>query len=176
LEALGTSFVKYCVELGGRESEVAVEPRTDGRFAVTVGGRTYVAELRRIGRSAVYSLLVGARSCEVGAWMDRDRWRLELRGAAFVARVETDLEHAARVLDRSLLTRGAAEVRANMPGFVTRVLVAPGDEVTRGTPLMIIEAMKMENEIVAEGPGTVAEIAVAERQTVNNGDVLVRIR
>jgi biotin carboxyl carrier protein len=167
--------VKYCVAIGDREEAVTVEPRPDGRFAVTMAGRTYVADLKRVGRSAIWSLLVGARSCEVAATSDRDRWRIDLRGASFGARVETLLEHEARMLDRAGGARRVAEVRASMPGFVTRVLVACGDPVAKGTPLVIIEAMKMENEILAECAGTVAEIAVAERQTVNNGDVLLRI-
>ena len=63
-----------------------------------------------------------------------------------------------------------------MPGFLRPASLGRrrrrGEE---GHPLIIIEAMKMENEIRAECAGVVAEIAVAERQTVNNGDVLVRI-
>jgi biotin carboxyl carrier protein len=175
VEALGAAdLVKYCVETGAREVEVTVDERQDGRFAVTLGGRTYVADLRRIGRGPVFSLLVGARACEVAATRERGAWRLEILGRAFGLVVETRAEHAARVLDAGSARR-SSEVKANMPGFVTRVLVTAGDEVAKGTPLLIIEAMKMENEIRAECPGVVAEIAVSERQTVNNGDVLIRM-
>jgi biotin carboxyl carrier protein len=176
VEALGTAdVVKYFVEIGGREAEVAVEPRPDGRFEVTLGGRTYVADLRRIAHGPIHALLVGSRSCEVAATRERGRWRLDVRGARFSLRIETEQERTARVLDAATGAHKSAEVKASMPGFVTRVLVCAGDEVEKGTPLMIIEAMKMENEIVAECAGVISEIAVAERQTVNNGDVLVRI-
>jgi acetyl/propionyl-CoA carboxylase alpha subunit len=167
--------VRYWVEIAGRRVDAVVEPRGDGRFAVTVGGRTYVADLRRIGRGPLYSLLLGARSCEVAATRERGSWRLDLRGRTFGLGVETEQEHAARVLDETGGSRRTAEVKASMPGFVTRVLVAAGDEVVKGTPLLIIEAMKMENEIRAEGAGVVAEIVVNERQIVNNGDVLIRM-
>jgi biotin carboxyl carrier protein len=167
--------VTYFCGAGGREDPVAVEARPDGRFAVMYRGRTYVADLRPVGGGAIHALLVGARSTEVAASFDRGHWRLDLEGRTFVARVETELEHAARVVDATSGAHRAAEVRASMPGFITRVLVAEGDQVTRGTPLLIIEAMKMENEILAEHAGVVAEVAVSERQTVNNGDVLVRI-
>jgi biotin carboxyl carrier protein len=167
--------LKYTAESGGREEKAIVERRADGRFEVTLRGRTYVADVRRIGGSAVFSMLLGARACELAATREQGAWRLELNGGTFVVRVETEQERMARSLDASRPGHRAAEVRASMPGFVTRVLVTPGDEVIKGTPLMIIEAMKMENEIRAERAGVIAEIAVAERQTVNNGDVLVRI-
>jgi biotin carboxyl carrier protein len=167
--------VKYRAQTGGREESLSVEPRPDGRFAVTLCGRTYVADLRRIGKSAVFSLLVGARSCELAAIRDRDGWRIEVKGSSFLVRVETEQERLSRALDAERASHQAAEVKASMPGFVTRVLVAEGDEVSKGTPLLIIEAMKMENEIRAEFAGVIAEIAVSERQTVNHGDVLVRM-
>jgi acetyl/propionyl-CoA carboxylase alpha subunit len=176
VEAVGTSgAVKYAIEIGGREVEADVVPRADGRFGVTVAGRTYVADLRRIGKGPLHSLLVGARSCEVAAIRDDGTWRVDLKGLSFRLRVETAQEHAARVLDATGPSRRSAEVKASMPGFVTRVLIAPGDRVERGTPLLIIEAMKMENEIRAESSGVIAEVTVKERQIVNAGDLLLRI-
>jgi len=167
--------MRYRVAISGREESVVVEAGADGGFTVTLRGRTYVADLRRIGKSPLYSLLVGARSCEVAATRERTQWRLDLEGSSFAVSVETEQEHAARAVDAERASRAGAEVKASMPGFVSRVLVAAGDEVQKGTPLIIIEAMKMENEIRAECAGVVSEVAVAERQTVNNGDVLVRI-
>jgi biotin carboxyl carrier protein len=167
--------MRYRAALAGREEALTVEPRPDGRFTVSLQERSYVADLRRVGGTAVFSLIVGARSCEVAATRERDGWRLDLRGATHLVRVETEQEHLSRILDAERASHRAAEVKASMPGFVTRVLVSAGDEVAKGTPLLIIEAMKMENEIRAECAGVIAEIAVAERQTVNNGDVLVRI-
>jgi biotin carboxyl carrier protein len=62
-----------------------------------------------------------------------------------------------------------------MPGRVTHVAVAVGDTVTAGTPLLVIEAMKMENEFRASGPGTVRDVRAQAGQAVNAGDVLVVI-
>ncbi|MGE5602425.1 MAG: biotin/lipoyl-containing protein [Nitrososphaerales archaeon] len=64
-------------------------------------------------------------------------------------------------------------VRALMPGTVTSVRVQPGDRVDPGAVLLILEAMKMQNEIKAPHAGVVKRIAVAAGQTVNNGDVMV---
>ncbi|HGG56889.1 MAG TPA: acetyl-CoA carboxylase biotin carboxyl carrier protein subunit, partial [Nannocystis exedens] len=66
----------------------------------------------------------------------------------------------------------AAQIKAPMPGRVVRVLVAVGDTVDKGTPLLIIEAMKMENEMHAAAAGVVAQISVSEGDTVDPGQLL----
>jgi biotin carboxyl carrier protein len=72
---------------------------------------------------------------------------------------------------------GVAEViRAEMVANVFRVVAAPGDEVAAGATLMILESMKMEIPVLAEKAGTVVEIAVAEGDVVQEGDLLVLLR
>ncbi|RRK09632.1 acetyl-CoA carboxylase biotin carboxyl carrier protein subunit [Lactiplantibacillus garii] len=66
-------------------------------------------------------------------------------------------------------------MKAPMPGTIIKMLVAPGDQVTENQPLLVLEAMKMENEIVANRAGTVAEIFVNKNDTVNAGDALITI-
>ncbi|MGT2743078.1 acetyl-CoA carboxylase biotin carboxyl carrier protein subunit [Streptococcus plurextorum] len=70
---------------------------------------------------------------------------------------------------------GADAMPAPMPGTILRILVNVGDTVTENQPLMILEAMKMENEIVATSAGTVTGIHVSQGQTVNPGDGLITI-
>ena len=65
---------------------------------------------------------------------------------------------------------------APMPGLVLDVLVKVGDEVTSGTPLMILEAMKMENLLKADGEGTIAEISVTKGQAVDKRQLLIEIQ
>ena len=67
-------------------------------------------------------------------------------------------------------------VPAAMPGRVLRVVVAPGDAVAAGQPLLVLEAMKMENEVKAPRDGTVESVAVSAGQVVSAGEVLVRLR
>ena len=70
---------------------------------------------------------------------------------------------------------GADAMPSPMPGNILRVLVNVGDTVTENQPLMILEAMKMENEIVAAKAGVVSGIHVKEGQVVNPGDALITI-
>ncbi|MCX8130212.1 MAG: biotin/lipoyl-binding protein [Clostridia bacterium] len=70
---------------------------------------------------------------------------------------------------------GAATVKAPMPGTILKVNVNAGDSVKKGQVLLVLEAMKMENEIVSPADGKVATINVAKGSTVNAGDVMVSI-
>jgi biotin carboxyl carrier protein len=70
---------------------------------------------------------------------------------------------------------GVAEIVANMPGKVVRVLVAVGDEVKTKDGVIVVEAMKMQNEMRSPKDGVIKEIRAAEGETVNAGDVLVVI-
>lgn len=67
-----------------------------------------------------------------------------------------------------------APVKSPMPGMIVKLLVKSGDQVKRGQPILVLEAMKMENDIVADRDGTVS-IAVAQGANVNTGDVLATI-
>ena len=70
---------------------------------------------------------------------------------------------------------GGPVLMAEMPGKVVQILVSPGDEVTVGQPLVIMESMKMETELAAQVAGTVAEISVTAGQVVGQGDTLITI-
>ncbi len=72
-------------------------------------------------------------------------------------------------------TGGPANVNSELPGTVTKVVAANGQHVKRGDVLLVIESMKMANDIVSEVDGTVQRVAVAEGQNVNQGDLLVEM-
>ncbi|PLT29360.1 acetyl-CoA carboxylase biotin carboxyl carrier protein subunit [Peribacillus deserti] len=68
-----------------------------------------------------------------------------------------------------------AEIKSNMAGSVWKILVEPGEQVTEGQDIIILESMKMEIPIASEQDGTIAEIKVNEGDFVNDGDVLATI-
>ena len=70
---------------------------------------------------------------------------------------------------------GTKNVNSELPGTVTKINIADGQHVKRGDVLLIIEAMKMANEIVSEVDGTVQRVAVTQGQSVNQGDLLVEM-
>ena len=96
-------------------------------------------------------------------------------------RFEVEVEDAGRAALRRRATRepdaaetsGPAEIRAIIPGRVAAVRVTAGDEVEAGRTLLVVEAMKMQNELRAPRAGTVERVAVGEGETIENGDLLV---
>jgi biotin carboxyl carrier protein len=76
----------------------------------------------------------------------------------------------------SSVPSGAETVKAPMPGTIIKVNVKTGDQVRKGQPLLILEAMKMENEICAPGDGTVASVNASQGASVNTGDVLLSLK
>jgi biotin carboxyl carrier protein len=99
-------------------------------------------------------------------------------------RFEVAVEDAARAQLRRRATRttdavatsGSADIRAIIPGRIAAVRVAAGDEVAAGQTLLVVEAMKMQNELRAPRPGTIERVAVGEGQTIDRGDLLVVLR
>lgn len=113
----------------------------------------------------VFSILIGDRSYEVRADGERFIWR----GRTFSA---TPAEAAAARANKS---GGAARIQATMPGKVIRVLVSTGDSVAAGQGIVVVEAMKMQNEMKAPRAGTVKTLRAEAGATVGAGDLLALI-
>jgi biotin carboxyl carrier protein len=162
--------MKYEVTPGGGLREVEVSRERDGRYRVVVDGKVHLVDLSRPTPEAFQMLIDGA-SWEAGAVARDGEWLVEVMGLTTAVQVVDPRRKALRV------SAGAAggTVNTQMPGRVVRLLVAVGDAVQKGQPLLVVEAMKMENELRAPVAGTVAEVFVAEGQAVESGARLVRI-
>ena len=163
------------VTADGRDRTVVVEgPLQDGRVRVTVDGVMHEVDARAI-RSGTWSIVIEGKSYVV----DLDRRRTGI--AASVGASETMLQ-VEDALHRRLATavhpRDKAHgdtIRAPIAGKVVKVLVAVGDVVEPGAAVMVLEAMKMENELVTERGGTVKTIAKQAGQAVDTGDLLIEL-
>jgi biotin carboxyl carrier protein len=96
-------------------------------------------------------------------------------GERYVLQVEEETRHVIRTRGLAAGAGSGQTLKAPLPGRVSQVSVRPGDPVKPGDTLLVIEAMKMENEFKAQAAGTVAEVRVEVGQAVNAGDVLVVI-
>jgi 3-methylcrotonyl-CoA carboxylase alpha subunit len=147
VELLAREGAAVRATLGGREVAAQVEPLPGGDALVTIAGRRWrIAAARR--NSSIF-VAAGPRSFE------------------FVPVEETARRHA-----RGL---AAPEVTAPMPGKVLKVLVAEGERVEPGQPLVVIEAMKMETTLAAESAAVVRRVRAAEGQMVDHGAVLIEL-
>jgi biotin carboxyl carrier protein len=100
---------------------------------------------------------------------------VDVGGETYAVQVEEQTRYIIRTRGGGPGGAGGQTVKAPLPGKITHVSVRAGDTVTAGQSLVVIEAMKMENELKATAAGTVAEVRVSAGQAVNAGDVLVVI-
>jgi biotin carboxyl carrier protein len=162
--------VKYIVTVLGREIEVDV----DGE-QVTVAGRTYTATLRRTPGTPVRHLLLGGRSEALAVESAGDgRWTITRRGERCEVEVlDERTRHIRSLTGSGDRVRGPAALKAPMPGLVVRVQVEPGQSVAAGAGVVVLEAMKMENELRAAAPARVRSVRVRPGEAVEKGQVLV---
>ena len=160
----------YHVTIGGRTLAVEL---SGGR--VTVDGQSFDVDLGRVAGGPVRSLLVDGVSHRIAARRDGSgRWDIHLRGRRMQADVVDDRTRAIRAMTgNGVAAVGPRPVIAQMPGLVVRVEVSEGDTVIAGQGVVIVEAMKMENELLAEGPAVVRRVHVRDGEPVEKGQLLV---
>jgi biotin carboxyl carrier protein len=167
--------MKFDVEVAGRQRSVIVERVAEsGRFRVIVDGRAHDLEARAtdLGLSLVFE--EGRRSVDAAVTpQNGGEWLVQLPHVDVP--VAVDRQRHSRGGQRAAGGAGQQRVTAPMPGRVLRVLVTPGDEVAHRQGLVVVEAMKMENELTAPKAGKVIEVAVAEGISVEAGRLLVVI-
>lgn len=158
------------------EREFRVSPRLvdsgehEEHYLVLMDDTEYRLSSTRISPTHL-SILLDGHSYNVEVEKDGGEYRVTTRGELFSFRVFDEYLQSAE--DES--AAGEAVITAPMPGLVARVLVEEGDQVKPGQGLLVLEAMKMQNEIMATGSGTVREVAVEQGRTVMTGDTLVVI-
>jgi biotin carboxyl carrier protein len=163
--------MRYFVTVNGRTYEVEL----GGSQAVRVDGRALSAELRAVPGTPVKHLLLDGRSYTLIATRANGAgWALHLDGQRLEVEAVDERTRAIREMTgHSAPARGPKPVRAPMPGLVVRIEVEAGQHVQPGQGVAVIEAMKMENELRADGAGVVARVLVAAGQAVEKGAVLV---
>ncbi|HEV8305450.1 MAG TPA: biotin/lipoyl-containing protein [Gemmatimonadales bacterium] len=147
---------------------------------VTVDGERLDAHLAAVAGTPVYHLLLGGSSWTVAAQALEGLAPLRWALGAVGERLEVDVVDERSRQIQALTARGRAVpgggvVKAPMPGLVVRVEVAAGHRVEAGAGLVVVEAMKMENELRAPRPGVVETVHVAAGQAVEKGAPLVTL-
>ena len=164
--------MKFIARVGGDEIPVEVTRHGSG-YRVCIGDRCMQADFVDVGRYVRSLRLEDGTQFSLVHHREGNTHEITLGGAT--VQVEMIDPLAARRKRRDDEMGAGGVVKALMPGRVVRVLVAQGDTVRKGAGLLILEAMKMENEIQAPADGTVDELFVEPGQTVEAGAELVHI-
>ena len=175
--------MRYEIEVGGRIRHVAVERAGDG-FAVTLDGRTWRIDASRVDAQTLSLILdtgeqgqdrAGHAGFDVTVVPGRSSGQFTIQIGAMPVPVTVDGRRRWGRADDTAAA-GPQQIAAPMPGKVVKVFVKPGDSVTARQPLVVVEAMKMENELRASRDGTVAEVHVREGVSVEAGAPLIVIQ
>ena len=165
--------MRYVVEVDGERT--VVELSGD---AVTVDGETVEARLVDVEGTPVSLLTIGSRVYRVVARRGdaRGRYSISVDGRRFAVEALDERTRAIRDLSAaSAAAAGPSPLVAPMPGLIVRVNVQPGDQVQAGQGLVVMEAMKMENELRTAAAGTVRAVLTRPGVAVEKGAVLVEL-
>ncbi len=155
----------------GEESRVEVEERGQ-TYHLRIGEKTYVVDSAPTN-GTVRSLVIEGRQFEVSVRrQNASKYSVSHHGSIDEVEVLDPLSYLAGQGSGRQRRAGPQRIQAYMPGRVVEVLVEEGASVQPGQGLIVLEAMKMENEIQAEGEGVVRQLLVEEGQAVEGGDPL----
>ncbi|HMC96649.1 MAG TPA: biotin/lipoyl-containing protein [Flavobacteriales bacterium] len=154
--------------------EITLE-RTSSSGPWTLQGEQ-APDLVRTGPST-YSLVRNGRSFRVLVLKEdreNDTVRLRIGGGTYTVKLQDEQARMIRTLGLDKAARKVSELKAPMPGLVLNILVKAGDTVKKNDPVLVLEAMKMENVIKAPGDGIVASVPAEKGRAVEKGQLLVR--
>jgi len=144
---------------------------------VSVDGKIYNIDFESVSGQPVYSLIVDGKSHEAYVQEGDDNWQVLMRGRLYPVKVEDEREKRLRVAaGGGVAETGEFHLKAPMPGLVIAIPVAEGQDVEKGQVLVILESMKMQNELKAPRDGKVSRIRVKPGESVEQKQALLSVQ
>lgn len=162
----------FIAKLGDQSYTVEIEENGKAVYRVSVDGNEFLVDGKKTGRTN-FSLIVDNRSFEIEVDNTDDEYRVLVDGRNYRIHLVDERRVRVGAAQSGLQLQGRQMVSVPMPGKIIAVLVAIGDAVEMGQGLVIVEAMKMENEVRSPISGEVKEIKVKPGDTVEGGALLV---
>ena len=149
--------MKYITTIDNKEFTVEISDAKQ----VSVNGKILEVDFESINGQPVYSLLIDGKSYEGYVYPDENNWQVLLRGRLYEASVEDEREKRLRAAAGGGVAEGGEfHLKSPMPGMVVAIPVTEGQAVKKGQVLLILESMKMQNELKSPKDGTVSRIRV----------------
>ncbi len=165
--------MRYQAIVDGAHHELEIEELADNTYRVKIADKSFVVDLRKT-QGASFLAVVGNRTFDFSiSAEDGDLLLISRRGVNRVTLVDKGRRRLREGGERVIT--GRVELKAMMPGRVVNVLVKAGDEVALDQGIVVVEAMKMENELKTPKAGKVMEIKVSVGQAVEKGEILAVI-
>jgi biotin carboxyl carrier protein len=165
--------MKYITTVGDKQFLVEI---IDDRH-VSVDGKVYEVDFESVSGQPVYSLIVNGKSHESYVAQVDDIWQVLMRGRLYPVSVEDEREKRLRAAaGGGVAETGEFHLKAPMPGLVVTIPVAEGQEVKKGQVLLILESMKMQNELKSPRDGKVNRIKVKAGESVEQRQTLLSVQ
>ena len=164
--------MKYITTVEGKQFLVEI---IDEKH-VSVDGKVYEVDFESVSGQPVYSLIVDGKSHEGYAARGEEDWQVLLHGRLYPITVEDEREKRLRsAAGGGVVETGEFHLRAPMPGLVVAIHVEEGQAVKRGEVMLILESMKMQNELKAPRDGTIGRVRVKAGETVEQKQTLLSV-
>ncbi len=169
--------MKFWVKVDSQEKRIEIK-ENDGIYIVEIDGRPRRVDCRQGGHRDYLSLIVDDRSYlveSVPVKAEEGKYTASLYGRRYDLEVLDQRLLAARQVKAPVREDGPAVIKSPMPGLIVDVPVKVGDGVKAGSTVVVLEAMKMQNELISDADGTVSSVHVKPGVTVESQAVLVEI-
>jgi len=164
--------MKYITTIAGHEYNVDILDE----HRVMVDGVTYQIDFVPVGDQPVYSLVVDGKSFDAHVYQNEDLWQVVFRGTLFSAIVEDEREKRLRAaLAGKVAMHADFHLKAPMPGMVVSIPVQEGQMVQKGDVLLILESMKMQNELRSPRDGKVVRVRVEAGDRVEQKETMLSV-
>jgi biotin carboxyl carrier protein len=143
---------------------------------IIINGKTYEVDFESVSGQPVYSLIVDGKSHESYVQQGDDNWQVLLRGRLYPVTVEDEREKRLRAAaGGGVAEAGEFHLKAPMPGLVVAIPVNEGQEIKKGQVILILESMKMQNELKSPRDGTIGRIRVKTGESVEQKQTLLSV-
>jgi len=164
--------MKYMSTVNGREYVIQI----DEAGQITVDGEAYAVDFEVLSEGGILSLLINNHSLEAIVEERDDHWEVLIHGELYSVTVQDERAYRlARARGATTLVTGEVSIKSPMPGTIIAVAVESGQEVSKGDKIVILESMKMENELRAPRDGVVKAVNVAAGANVEKDQILAVI-
>lgn len=162
--------MKYITTIEDEQFEIEIN--TEGE--ITVNGDRLSLDLQSVAGRPVYSLLIEGRSFEAHVYPSVSGLEVLLQGQLYLVNVEDERQRRLRMASGAQISQsGEYRLKAPMPGLIVAVPVEEGQQVEKGDNLIVLESMKMQNELKSPRNGTVARVRVSIGDNVEQNQVMV---
>lgn len=165
--------MKYVTTLDGQEYTIEIIDETH----IRINDQLLTIDFTDVSGQPIYSLLVEGKSYEAYVHFNEGQWEVLMAGHQYRARVEDEREKRLRMAGGGAAAdKGPFRLKSPMPGLVIAIPVSEGQEVKKGDVLLVLESMKMQNELKSPRDGVVGRIRVQPGETVEQKQTLLSVK